>query len=52
MYVVGIVLGLLVGVAVVYLIALFRREAQTAAEVGRAFGAPILVRIPRPLETR
>ena len=35
----------------VYLIALFRREPQTAADVGRAMRAPVIVRIPRPLET-
>ena len=51
MYLVGVVLGLLVGVALTYLIALFRREPQTAADVGRAIRAPVLVRIPRPLET-
>ena len=51
MYLVGVVLGVLVGVALVYLITLFRREPQTAADVGHAMRAPVVARIPRPVET-
>ncbi|HEV2954212.1 MAG TPA: hypothetical protein VG015_08985 [Candidatus Dormibacteraeota bacterium] len=45
-YLVGVVLGLLVGMSIVYLVAVFHRPEQTSLEVGRAFGAPVLVRIP------
>lgn len=50
-YVVGVILGLLAGVTVVYLIAVFHREPQSAVDVGRAMGVPVLVRIPRPVES-
>jgi len=45
-YALGALLGLLVGATAIYLLGLIAREPETAEEIGRAFGAPILVRVP------
>lgn len=46
-YSVGIILGLLIAASVIYVIAMARKEPQTAESVSTAFGAPILARVPK-----
>ena len=41
------VTGVLVGLAAVYGVALLRRPPQTSEDVREAFGAPVLLRLPR-----
>jgi hypothetical protein len=45
-YAIGAIVGLLVGASAIYLLGLIRREPETAEEIGRAFGAPVLARVP------
>jgi hypothetical protein len=45
-YGIGAVLGLLAGATAIYLLGLVYREPETAEEIGRAFGAPVLARLP------
>jgi capsular polysaccharide biosynthesis protein len=40
-------LGLFVGAAAIYLLALVSKVAQGADEIASAFGAPVLARVPR-----
>jgi capsular polysaccharide biosynthesis protein len=46
-YLVAAVTGVLVGLAAVYGVALVRRPVQTSEDVRDAFGAPVLVRLPK-----
>jgi hypothetical protein len=46
-YATAILLALLAGFSVLYVIALYRKPPQTADEIARTFGTPVLVRIPR-----
>jgi len=45
-YAIGIFVGALAGATVIYVLALMSREPETAEEIGHAFGAPVLGRIP------
>lgn len=45
-YAIGALVGLLVGATAIYVLGLIAREPETAEEIGRAFGAPVLVRVP------
>lgn len=46
-YALGLVLGVAVGLAAIYAVVLTRRRPATPQEVAAAFGAQVLVRIPR-----
>ncbi|TME44664.1 MAG: hypothetical protein E6I60_16500 [Chloroflexi bacterium] len=46
-YSVALLLALLVGPTIIYLLAVFHKSPETAADVSRALKAPVLVRIPR-----
>src|SRR2546421_4516531 len=46
-YGVALLLALLVGATIIYLLAVFHKSPETAADVSRALKAPVLVRIPR-----
>ena len=46
-YATAFMLGLLVGLSVVYVIGLYQKPYQSADEIARTFGTPVLVRVPR-----
>jgi len=45
-YAMAVLFGLMAGASVIYLLALFAQQTETPDRVARAFGAPVLVRIP------
>jgi hypothetical protein len=46
-YALGVLLGLVSGLSVVYLLAKGAKQPETASDVARAFRAPVLIRIPK-----
>jgi hypothetical protein len=46
-YAMALLLGASAGASAIYLLALFAQQPETAERVATAFGAPVLVRIPR-----
>ena len=43
----GVLLGLMSGLSVVYILATHAKQPATASDVARAFRAPVLIRIPK-----